>query len=402
LRPVFDLNTDGAYTRFEIEQLPPASPAGLAPVLRAHRLRLGLYDLAGGRLALRKKIEIDVDGARTDVSELVNELQPDLLLINDDDLTYAKVRLDERSLSAAVKHAHTIESSLTRALIWGAVWDMVRDGETPTGTYVELVCNSIAQESDIGVVQSVLRQVRTAVDVYAAPENRREYLLKLGHAALSMAQGASAWSDHQLAFARAFASCAVDESQLQVLKNWLAGVDVLPGLVIDTDFRWALVMRLVVMGQFGETEIAAEVKRDDTATGRENAAGARAALPELAAKLKAWGEATESEDSPNAVVGAIVGSIAQADQPQFLAELARSYFEQIPKLWSHRTHEIGQTLLMGLYPALVVEPATIENAHAAIARFTDLPVGARRIIEEQTDLTARALNCRQADAQVSR
>jgi aminopeptidase N len=102
------------------------------------------------------------------------------------------------------------------------------------------------------------------------------------------------------------------------------------------------------------------------------------------------------------VVGAIVGSIAQADQPQFLAELARSYFEQIPKLWSHRTHEIGQTLLMGLYPALVVEPATIENARAAIARFTALPVGARRIIEEQADLTARALNCRQADSQVSR
>lgn len=397
LRPKFELNADVGYASFAIEQLPPSSPAGLAPVLRPHRLRVGLYDLRSSRLVLRKKIEVDVEGSQTSVQELVGESQPDLLLINDDDLTYAKVRLDERSLQTAVAHAHTIESSLTRALIWGAVWDMVRDAETSTGTYVELVCNSIGYEGDIGVVQTVLRQVRTAVDVYAAPENRAGYLKSLSQATGKLTKAAEPGSDRQLAFARAFASCAVDVADLEVLKDWLTGVDVLPGLVIDTDFRWALVMRLVVMGVFGEAEIESELKRDDTATGRENAAAARAALPDLSAKLKSWAVATEDETAPNAVVGAIVGSIAQADQPQFLEELATKYFEEIPRLWSHRTHEIGQTLLMGLYPALVVSPSTIDRARDALARFTDLPVGARRIIEEQADLTARALRCRAAD-----
>jgi len=246
-------------------------------------------------------------------------------------------------------------------------------------------------------VQTVLRQVRTAVDVYAAPENRAGYLKSLSQATGKLTKAAEPGSDRQLAFARAFASCAVDVADLEVLKDWLTGVDVLPGLVIDTDFRWALVMRLVVMGVFGEAEIQSELKRDDTATGRENAAAARAALPDLSAKLKSWTVATEDEAAPNAVVGAIVGSIAQADQPHFLEELATTYFEEIPNLWSHRTHEIGQTLLMGLYPALLVSSSTIDRARDALARFKDLPVGARRIIEEQADLTARALRCRAAD-----
>jgi aminopeptidase N len=277
---------------------------------------------------------------------------------------------------------------------------MVRDGESSTGAYVELVASGIAGESDIGVVQTVLRQVRTAIDIYAAPVNRERYLRELSTALWQHTQAAEPGSDHQLAFARGFASSAVTSTDLGVVGGLLAGSVAVPGLVIDTDFRWALLMRLVVMGKAGEAEIAAELSRDDTATGRENAAAARAAQPSLAAKKFAWGLATEDVSAPNAVVNAIVGSIAQADQPEFLPDLAVKYFAQIPQLWSFRTHEIGQTLLMGLYPALVVDQSTIDSARAALTDFHDLPVGARRIIEEQADLTARALRCREADTPV--
>ena len=397
LRPNFSLSDDGTYKTFEILQSAPDAPPGLPPVLRPHRLNLGLYDLQNEKLELRKFAEIDVTGAATQVKALIGEKQPDLLLINDGDLTYAKVRLDPRSLASATRHIGTIESSLTRALIWGAVWDMVRDGETSTGSYVDLVASGIASESDIGVVQTVLRQVRTAIDLYAAPENRAKYLGVLSKSLWEETEAASPGSDHQLAFARGFVSSAVGRDELDLVAGLLAGSVVVNGLVIDTDFRWALLMRLVVMGRVGETEISAELLRDDTATGRENAAAARAALPDAAAKNVAWQVATDDVSAPNAVVGSIVGSIAQADQPEFLAGLAEKYFESIPKLWSFRTHEIGQTLLTGLYPALVVSQETIASAKAALNRFGDLPVGAQRIIEEQIDSTARALRCRAAD-----
>lgn len=398
LRPNFLLNQDGTYASFEILQSPPDAPPGLPQVLRPHRLNLGLYDLGGEQLKLRELIEIDVTGATTVVEPLRGAKQPDLLLINDGDLTYAKVRLDEKSLASATKYIGTIDSSLTRALIWGAVWDMVRDGETSTGAYVALVASGIAGEGDIGVVQTVLRQVRTAIDIYAAPNNRKKYLQVLSEALWRQAQAAQPGSDHQLAFARGFASSAVTTADLGVVGGLLAGNVVVSGLVIDTDFRWALLMRLVVMGKAGETDIAAELARDDTATGRENAAAARAAQSNLVAKEHAWTLVTEDASAPNAVVNAVVGSIAQADQPEFLSDLAMKYFAQIPQLWSFRTHEIGQTLLMGLYPALVVNQSTVDSARAAISDFKDLPVGARRIIEEQADLTKRALRCRAVDS----
>ncbi|GAA2893020.1 hypothetical protein GCM10020220_098840 [Nonomuraea rubra] len=122
-------------------------------------------------------MELDVVGARTSVSQLIGEEQPDLVLLNDDDLTYAKVRLDEDSLRTLVDGGiNAFTESLPRALCWTAAWDMTRDGEMSTRDYVKLVVSGVATVSDITVLQTVLRQARLAVQQYADPAWRAEGL----------------------------------------------------------------------------------------------------------------------------------------------------------------------------------------------------------------------------------
>ena len=160
IRPVSEVADDGTYTQVTLEQLPPGSPAGIDPTLRPHRLAIGLYDRQGEALVRRERLEVDLDGEAVTVEALRGVPQPDLLLVNDDDLTYAKVRLDSRSMAAAVEGLSGLADPLARALIWGAAWDMTRDAELPASEFVALVAAAIGAESDVGLVGQVLRQVR--------------------------------------------------------------------------------------------------------------------------------------------------------------------------------------------------------------------------------------------------
>src|SRR5829696_8523322 len=133
LRAEFTLDDQGRYASFGLVQ-EPATGSG---VLRDQRLTVGRYTVDGEKLVRVGRVELDVRGARTEVPELVGVAQPDLLLVNDDDLTYAKVRLDERSLATLVARVADIDDPLPRAMCWGAAWDMTRDGEMAARDYVQ-------------------------------------------------------------------------------------------------------------------------------------------------------------------------------------------------------------------------------------------------------------------------
>ena len=193
-----DVGENNTYTSVVIEQEPPTVPEGIAPTLRSHRVGVGLYDLSGDRLTLRQRREVDVVGNTTVIPELAGEPRADLLLVNDGDLTFAKVRLDEHSWQTAREHLGALDDSLARAVIWGAAWDMTRDAEVSTGDFVDLVLAGVAAETDIGVVQGVLRQARMAIDQFAADDHRTEYLVRFAFRTLELAQAAEAGSDRQL------------------------------------------------------------------------------------------------------------------------------------------------------------------------------------------------------------
>ncbi|MDO8309634.1 MAG: aminopeptidase N [Actinomycetota bacterium] len=396
LRPVVDV-ADGRYVSVGIEQEPPSSPEGVAATLRSHRIALGLYDLGTEGLVLRERIELDVIGARTEVAQLAGVAQPDLLLVNDGDLTFAKVRLDTRSWLTATEHLGDLNDPLARALIWGAAWDMTRDAEASTGDFLRLVLSGIGRESDVGVVQGVLRQLRLAIDQFAAPENRTGYLSRLADATRALAEAAAPGSDHQLAFARAFVGAATDGAQLDAVAALLDGSLVWEGLAIDTDLRWFLLQRLAATGRAEVDAIERELDSDDTATGRRQAALARAARPTAEAKELAWADIVDRTDLPNAILEATIGGFVQGDQLDLLRPYRSRYFESLPRVWQERTTEMAQDITVGMYPMLLVDDETIAATDAYLSG--ELNAGQRRLIGEGRDGVLRAMRARARDAQ---
>ena len=397
LRPDIEVDENNLITKLLINQEPPSSPPGLDPVLRPHRLALGVYEKQENKLVRTKRIEVDVVGGQTEIKELVGTKRPDLLLINDDDLTYAKIRLDSHSLNTATKEIASIESSLSRALIWGAVWDMVRDAEVGTGKYLDLVLAGIEKETDIGLVQQVLMQCRSAIDVFADRKNRRNYNIKLATGLEKLISQAKPGSDRQLALLRTFSAVATTEEQINKVAQILDGTEKIEGLVVDTDLRWALLRRLVVVGRRGEKDIAEELKKDDTVMGREHAAGAKAAMPSLDAKQKAWEQVINNENLTNSELHSILAGISYMDHEEVLKNFVDKYFDSVSSLWNARTHEIGQSLVTGLFPSTNINQDVIKKCDEFLEKNKELAVGARRIIIEQRDSLARALKAQNAD-----
>jgi aminopeptidase N len=396
LRPRIEISGDDRYASVVIEQEPPSIPAGIAPTLRSHRVGIGLYDLVEGQLTLRDRIEVDVVRARTEVSALAGAQRADLLLVNDGDLTFAKVRLDERSWATAMAYLGTVDDSLARALIWGAAWDMTRDAEVSTGDFVNLVTSSITTETDIGVVQGVLHQARLAIDQFAAEEHREEYLIRLSTCLRALAQGAEPGSDRQLAFTRAFAGSAVTNADLELVGDLLDGRVTWDGLVIDTDLRWFLLTQLVITGARGPEDIDAELASDDTATGRRQAAAARAARPAADAKAQAWHDIIKRPELPNAILDATIAGFQQRDQLHLITPYRVMFFNVLESVWESRTTETAQSITMGLYPGLLVSQETVDLTTAYLER--DMNAALRRLLGEGRDGVERALRARARDA----
>ncbi|MFJ8791471.1 aminopeptidase N [Streptomyces sp. NPDC102462] len=401
LRPQIETDADGVITSFAIRQEAPALPAGAKgePTLRPHRIAVGLYDLdeAGGKLVRADRIELDVDGELTAVPQLTGRRRPAVILLNDDDLSYAKVRLDEASLAFVTDHLGDFASSLPRALCWASAWDMTRDAELATRDYLSLVLSGIGKESDIGVVQSLQRQVKLAIELYANPAAREALLTRWTDATLAHLRSAAPGSDHQLAWARAFAATARTPEQLDLLEGLLDGTQTVQGLAVDTDLRWAFVERLAAVGRFDEAEIAGEYERDKTAAGERHAATARAARPTPEAKAEAWASVIESDKLPNAVQEAVIGGFMQTDQRELLAPYTERYFEVVKDIWAARSHEMAQQIAVGFYPSIQVSEETLRRTDAWLAS-AEPNAALRRLVSESRAGVRRALDAQAADA----
>ncbi|GGN54935.1 aminopeptidase N [Streptomyces albiflavescens] len=404
LRPEVETDADGVVTSFAIRQEAPALPAGAKgePTLRPHRIAIGLYDLdeASGKLVRVERVELDVDGELTAVPELVGKRRPAVFLLNDDDLSYAKVRLDEASLAHVTEHLGDFESSLPRALCWASAWDMTRDAELATRDYLSLVLSGIGKESDIGVVQSLQRQVKLAIELYADPTAREALLTRWTDATLAHLRAAEPAGDHQLAWARAFAATARTPEQLDLLEALLEGRETIEGLAVDTELRWAFVERLAAVGRFDEAEIAAEYERDKTAAGERHAATARASRPTEEAKAEAWASVIESDKLPNAVQEAVITGFVQTDQRELLAPYTDTFFAVVKDIWDSRSHEIAQQIAIGLYPSIQVSEETLAKTDAWLAS-AEPNAALRRLISESRSGVERALKAQAADAQAA-
>jgi aminopeptidase N len=392
LRAEFELAEDGSYTRFAIAQT--AHPD--YPTLRRHRIGIGLYDLTEDRLVRRRYVETDIAGAHTEIAELIGAKQPDLLLINDNDLTYAKIRLDERSLQTLVDGIDLLDDSLARALCWGAAWDMTRDAEMRATDFVALVLRGIGQERDLTAVGALLGYARTAADLYSAPGHRIANRARWEAGVRELLAAAEPSSDHQLAFARAMCAAASSEEALGQVRGLYEGTVDVPGLAIDQDMRWNLLSALAANRWADDAEIDAELARDATISGAESAASARASMPTPEAKEHAWQLGVISKDTPNETARQICLSFQRSGQTDVLEPYVERYFEMAEHILETRGVWLARIALEYTFPRANPTPETLDRADRWLAETSAPPAAKRYVSEGRADL-ARALAAQERD-----
>ncbi|KAB1642737.1 aminopeptidase N [Gulosibacter chungangensis] len=398
LRPVFEVDAEGRFTSFGISQSAPQD----YPTLRPHRLAVGIYALDDSEQLVRvHKVELDVDGEFTEVPELVGQLRGDLILLNDEDLAYAKIRLDEQSLETAKRHASRITDPLARGLVLGSIWDATRDGEFRARDFVRLLLEHIAPETESTTRRQLLGQLTTTANRYVCDEDRDEVLDVVADELLVLATEAEHGSDAQFAFVRTFAEFARTDVQLQAVSDLFTGTRTLPGLDIDTDLGWELLFSLVSGGRAGEAEIAARLEEDRTSDGERSAAHARAAIPTAAGKQAAWDSVWTTAGAANEIVRATFAGFWKTHDTDLLKPFIAPYFDGLLSIWESRSFHIAEYLVEGFFPRAIVSQEVVDAASAWLEQHQDAPDALRRLIAEGLDDTARALYVKQRDADQS-
>ncbi len=386
LRAEFETDDNGYFTSFSVEQ----SAIEAYPTLRRHRIAIGLYDRVDGKLVRTERVETDIRGASTPITELLDTKQPDLILLNDDDLTYAKIRLDERSFATLIESIATFEESLPRALCWGSAWDMTRDAELSSSDFVTLVLAGVGSETDLTAVGSLLRQGSSAVNLYTSDAARPELKQRWESGVRALMEAAEPGSDHQLALVRAYASAASGPERLREILD--GGLD---GLSVDTDLRWTIVTALARIGAADDAEIAAELQRDNTISGQENAVAARAIRPLAEAKAEAWQIAAVDPSTPNETRRQAAMAFQVAGQAEVLEPYVDRYLEMADTIVEDMGVWIGQVALIHLFPSANPSKASLDKVDAWLSSTSANPAATRYVSEGRDDL-ARALKAQAA------
>ncbi len=393
LRARFNVDADGAFESFVVEQ----TSAPEFPTLRRHRIAVGLYDRTDEGLVRRSRFESDISESETELPDLVGHRQPDLILLNDDDLSYTKIRMDPRSLQTLVEHIDEIGSSLARALCWGAAWDMTRDAEMRARDFVTLVLRGVGRETDLTAVRSLLAQGQAAVDLYSDPAHRATLAAQWETGLRGLLESAEPGSDHQLALVRGYATAGRSDQALTWITDLLAGQVTLPGLVVDADLRWSLVTGLSRAGRVDDAAIDDELARDNTIAGRERSAAARAAQPLLSAKEEAWAAAVTRDDVPNETQRSIAVAFQVPGQDEVLEPFVDRYLSEAGTLWEAKGVQRASVALIALFPRSMPRPDILARVDAWLSTTQANPAARRLVSEGRADM-ARALRAQARDA----
>jgi aminopeptidase N len=393
LRPELEIEGD-VYKSISITQEAPLVPAD-SKELRPHRLAVGLYDIKGDSLQLRKSVELDVAGASTVVAELAGEKVADLLLINDRDLSYAKLRFDDRSIATLKTHLGKFDDALARALCWASIWDMHRDAEISSADFIEIALNGLAGETDDAIVNIVLMQLNTSVEAYAKDSNRDAYREKLANGLWTLTQNSAPGSDLQLLISRSFVVNAQTADQTTKIRELLNGSAA--GLKVDTDLRWYFLIALTERGATTKAELDAELAKDNTTTGNLAYETCLAAMPNSEAKAYAFNKVL-NEDIVTSVRTALIVGFQRPIQRDLLEPFVTRYFDNLINAWESKSYEGAAKYVTGFYPNWIVKQSTVDATNAWLnGAGKDSPAVLRKLVKESQDGLIRALKVQALD-----
>ncbi|MFN3865349.1 MAG: aminopeptidase N [Demequina sp.] len=396
LRPVIEVR-EGIVTALSIAQDVPAE----YPVFRPHQVRVAGYvhDGAAGRFDEAWSADVTVDGSLTEVLAAAGEVRPDLLLVNDRDLTYAKIVLDEVSLAAVTAHIADLRDPMALGLVLDALWHMVRDAQLPAATYIDAVLNALPGMTNSETVQAHLHTVVIALSRYVPPVVATPLTADAAARLLDVLGTAPAGSDLQLQALKGFARLASTPDHAAHLAALADGSEVLDGLDIDTDLRWELLAGLAACGDDVDSRVDAALQQDPGAIGQRRAAGVRAAQASPDAKRAAW-ESLVRPDAPvpNAVQYEIAQGLARAADPALLVPLLPTILAELTEYYAENAGFVGRRVATYVFPAWAA--GWVDGLDATLdewlATHVDAPSVLRKVIIEGADEVRRALRAQAA------
>jgi len=393
LAPAVTVDGDGKILGFAITQGAESD----YPTIRPHRVRVGFYNLESNRVVRSQQFDAEVTQAAAQVSAAVGHKRPDLILLNDDDLSYAKVRLDQASYQFGLENLSKFEDPLARAQIWVAVWNAARDGITPPIDFIDLVLNHVADEDQSMLATTMLNQLRHFAAYYLNPKGRTERVAAIADRLWGLAQGAKPGSDMQLQLVLNFARLAKTKPQAEVLKQIHAGEPVLAGLQLSADLKWELLAGMATVGTVDQADIDAELVNDNTANGRAGAAAAIGALNTLESKKAIWHRLVHTNDWSNAEVMAAAYAFNRTTTPAMLDPFVETFFDDAKYIFENKTYKIAEYLLSGLFPMALANKDLANQAKRWLERNQKAEHTLRRLIKENLGILERALAAQAMD-----
>jgi len=347
LRCQFSTDAADRFTEFSVMQ----EASERHPVLRPHRVAVGLYRRSGDALERVARVDVDVTGARTAVPSLLGALQPDLILLNDDDTGYVIVRFDPRSLETVLSSVGGLPDLSARAVCWNAIIDMVRQAELPVTAFAAMLAEAMRSQPSRPALSALRDQAEWLIARFATPDQATEARTQLEAAAAAI-----------------------------------------PARTPDAEPRWAALRRLAAAGQADDARIDAALAADPSDAGRRSAAACRAAIPDAAHKEAAWQLLTSDGAGPETVTAVAVGFM-QPEHADLLAPYAERYLSEMPGLWRTRDGHMRVRLANALFPYPAVTAEFLTRIDEFITAGAADP-GLARIVGDHRDTAERVLRAR--------
>ena len=375
--------------------------AGYA-TLRPHRLAVGLYAVAGRRRSCAPTGSSSTStGESTELPELVGRPAPDLLLVNDDDLAYAKIRLDERSLATALAHPRGLPGQPAAGA--GPRRGLGHDPRRrDVGARLRgLVLASLPGETDSTLLRDAPRPAAVALQLYVAPEHRDGHPPAPCPRLRELAESAEPGSDAQLQLVGAYAAQQRGGDDAAYLRGLLDGTQVLDGLAVDTDMRWRCSPPSPRAAPATEDR---RRRRAGSATTPRPAASApsRPAPPFPTAEAKADGVAPRRRGDRPAQLGPRGGrprASRPCTTPSCCGPTSRSTTRLLDAVEGKGSHAIIEVIVRGFYPTALADRALARRDRGLARRPRRTPRRrCVRLVTENRDAVARALRAQQRDA----
>ena len=391
-------NADGTIASLTLNQTAPAEH----PVLRPHRLAVGFYDEdpATGKIVRTDRFELDVDGKSTVVAAAAGKKRPAFILVNDDDLTYTKLRFDADSLSFALANLQHFDDALARAVVWLSLWDMTRDGDLAAEKFIDTTLALLATETESTTFRYALSCMSTTAWHYTAPDRRADVVKHVAKELWKLVIAAPGGSDQQFQLVTAYLGYGEegDAEFAEHAQGLFDGSLIVVGLEIDNNFTWTIINALSSVKLIDQAGIDAQLAKRDTTENREFALGAHAVRGDAAAKEWAWNEALNNADLTNMQLEAVARGFAATPRPDLAEPYAAKYYDVVDWVWKNKSFHMAEALLEGLYP-YYADPATlVELGHRWLADHEDADNALKRIVRGNVESSQRTLKVRDFNA----